>query len=76
MPKTAAKRFVVCVDNEGFEASLERRKIYIALADVDGAKHGLLRVIDESGESYLFPKAFFRTIALPQSIQRALLAAA
>lgn len=60
----------------GLLASLEKRKIYVALRDPTAEKHGQLRIIDESGEDYLYPKTFFRAIALPQSIKRALLAAA
>lgn len=76
MPKPAAKQLVVCVDNEGYPASLEKRKIYVALRDVDAEKHSLLRVIDESGDDYLYPKTFFRPIALPASVKKAVLAAA
>jgi hypothetical protein len=76
MAKTSAKRLVVCVDNEGYRVSLEKRKIYIALPDAAAEKHGLCRVIDESGDDYLYPKVFFRPIALPQSVKRAVLAAA
>jgi hypothetical protein len=45
------------------------------LRDPSAEKHGLVRVIDESGDDYLYPKAFFRTVALPQSIKKAVLAA-
>ena len=75
MSKTS-QQFVICVNNEGYSASLEKRKIYVALRDSTAEKHGQLRIIDESGEDYLYPKTFFRVIALPQSIKRALLAAA
>src|SRR2546425_1226051 len=50
----AAPRFAVCVRNEGYEASLERNKIYEVLLDDDAERHGDLRVVDESGEDYLF----------------------
>ena len=76
MAITQAKQLVVCVDNEGYPASLEKRKIYVALRDSDAEKHGLVRIVDESGEDYLYPKEFFRTIALPQSVRKAVLAAA
>jgi hypothetical protein len=76
MAKTQAKRLVVCVDNEGYPASLERRKIYVALADQTADKHALVRIVDESGDDYLYPKSFFRKIALPQSVKKAVLAAA
>jgi len=74
--KTPAKKLVVCIDNEGYSVSLERRKIYLVLPDADAEKHDLLRVIDESGEDYLYPKKFFRAIALPQAVKKAVLAAA
>lgn len=73
---TKAKHFVVCIDNEGYEVSLEKRKIYVALRDPAAEKHDLLRVIDESGEDYLYPKAFFHEIELPQAVRKAVLAAA
>ena len=76
MAKSRSKQLVVCVDNEGYPASLEKRKIYVALRDPAAEKHGLVRVIDESGDSYLYPKLFFRPIALPQAVKRAVLAAA
>jgi hypothetical protein len=76
MAKSQSKQLVVCVDNEGYPASLEKRKIYVALRDPAAEKHDLLRVIDESGEDYLYPKGFFRAIALPQSIRKAVLDAA
>ena len=76
MAKPQAKQLVVCVDNEGYPASLERRKIYVALRDADAEKHGLIRIVDESGEDYLYPKALFRLIALPQAVRKAILAAA
>jgi len=76
MPRLAAKELVVCLNNEGYAASLERRKLYVALRDAAAEKHGLLRVIDESGDDYLYPKTFFRSVALPLSIKKAILAAA
>ena len=76
MSKSPSKQFVICVQNEGYSASLERLKIYVALRDPVAEKLGQLRVIDESGDDYLYPKAFFRTITLPQSIKKAVLTAA
>ncbi len=76
MAKTAAKHLVVCVDNNGYSASLEKRKIYVALRDAEADGHGLMRIIDESGEDYLYPKRFFRAIALPQAVKKAVLNAA
>lgn len=75
MAKTPAKRLVVCVDNEDYAASLEKRKIYVALRDAVADKAGMMRVIDESGEDYLYPKTLFREIALPLAVKRAVLAA-
>jgi hypothetical protein len=74
MAKPQSKQLVLCIDNEGYAASLEKWKIYIALRDTTAEKHGLLQVIDESGDGYLYPKGFFRAIALPQAIKRAILA--
>ncbi len=76
MGKMQNKQLVVCVKNEGYRASLEKRKIYVALRDAVAEKHGMLRIVDESGEDYLYPKAFFRSIALPQAVRKAVLAAA
>jgi hypothetical protein len=67
---------VVCIDNEGYPASLEKRKIYVVLRDSVMEKRGLLRIIDESGDDYLYPKKLFHPIALPQSVKKAVLAAA
>ena len=72
----AAKRLVICVDNSAYEVSLERRKIYVALPDAEAERLGQIRVIDESGEDYLYPKNAFVEVALPQPIRRAVLAAA
>lgn len=69
------KQFAVCLRNDGYEVSLERRKIYQVLPDPDAAKHKQVRVIDESGEDYLYPQSFFAPIELPQPIRRAVLAA-
>jgi len=72
----AASRFLICVENKGYAVSLEKRKIYVALPDPVALKHGQVRVIDESGEDYLYPKGFFLTITIPQSIRKAILKAA
>jgi hypothetical protein len=71
-----SKQLVICINNDGYSVSLEKRKIYVALPDPVAEKHGQLRIVDESGEDYLYPKAFFRAIALPQSVKKAVLAAA
>lgn len=69
------KRFFVCVGNEDHPASLERRKICVAIGDPASELHRLLRIIDESGEDYLYPTRFFREVALSQSVRKAVLAA-
>jgi hypothetical protein len=76
MSKSVAKQLVVCINNEGYPASLEKRKIYVSLRDPVAEKRGLKRIIDETGDDYLYPKSFFRPIALPQSIKKAVLDAA
>jgi hypothetical protein len=76
MTEAGAQQLFVCIDNEGFPASLEKRKIYISLPDVDAERLGLVRIIDESGEDYLYPKTFFRLIDLPLAVKKAILAAA
>ena len=73
---TVRRQLVLCLKkNEGYEVSLERRKIYSTVPDTDAAKHGQVRVIDESGEDYLYPAKYFAAIELPQSVRRAVLAA-
>jgi hypothetical protein len=76
MENDKTDRLVVCIDKDGYPASLETRKIYVALRDADAAKHGLLRVVDESGGDYLYPRALFRPIELPPAVRKAVLAAA
>ena len=61
--------FVVCVSNAGYQASLERNKIYVALPDRDAEAAGDIRVIDESGEDYLFAAKRFVAVELPQAVQ-------
>lgn len=63
-------RFAVCVDNRKYPASLERWKIYRVLSDRDAARHGQVRVVDESGEDYLFPATYFQFVELPASLRR------
>ena len=75
MTRTQAKQLVVCIANDGYAVSLEKRKIYVALRDAVAGKHRMLRIVDESGEDYLYPKALFRAIALPPAVKRAVLAA-
>lgn len=70
------KYTVICLNNEGYEASLEKRKIYVALDDDDADKHGLVRIIDESGEDYLYSSKLLTQIELPPRLYRAVLKAA
>lgn len=66
-------RLVVCLDNEGYGVSLEKRKIYFAIPDEAASKHGLIRVIDESGEDYLYSKSLFHPINLPRPLRKVIL---
>jgi hypothetical protein len=66
---------VICLDNAGYKVSLEKRKIYVALADDEAARHGLARIVDESGEDYLYLPKLFAQVELPPRIQRAVLMA-
>ena len=65
-------QFVVCLRNNGYEASLEPRKLYQTLPDKEAESHKLLRVVDESGEDYLFPASLFSPISLPQTLVKEL----
>jgi hypothetical protein len=67
--------FAVCISNIGNEASLELRKLYEVIPDADAEADGMIRVIDESGEDYLFPEAFFVRAPLPSSVEQAVLQA-
>ena len=73
--KSKEPRFVVCVNNSECE-DLEVRKLYQVVPDEAAAADGLLRVVDESGEDYLYPAELFFQIELPQAIEKALLQAA
>ena len=69
------KGFAVCLRNGGFPASLEVRKLYPFIHDPDAEANRLIRVVDESGDDYLYPARLFRKLALPGDVQRALRAA-
>ena len=71
-----ARTLVICVKNEGHATSLELRKLYVALPDARAAARHLLRVIDESGEDYLYPAAYFVVADLPQTVKRRVMLAA
>ncbi len=70
--KRSTVRYAICVDNSEYPASLELHKIYRVLPDDDAEKEGDLRIIDESGEDYLFPADYFVLVDLPRVIVRAL----
>jgi hypothetical protein len=63
-------RYVVCVANEGYKASLVIRRIYQVKPDPQAAKRGLCRVVDESGEDYLYPKKLFAAVDLPSALSK------
>ncbi len=74
--KKPALKFVVCINNDDYLASLELHKIYRVLPDEDAALDGDLRVIDESGEDYLYSAERFVPIVVPEAVQKSLLKAA
>lgn len=59
------KHYMICVDNRGYESLLEIRKLYQVLTDRMAEKHHQIRVIDESGEDYLYPQKYFAPVRLP-----------
>ncbi|MGA7557462.1 MAG: hypothetical protein WCF61_17635 [Terriglobales bacterium] len=74
--KRAEPKFVVCVKNRDYAAALELRKLYQVVSDEAAAKLRQIRVIDESGEDYLYPQEYFVAVQLPQSAEKAVLRAA
>lgn len=71
-----ARKLVLCLKNKGYEVSLERRKLYVVVPDAEALRHRQIRVIDESGEDYLYPAAWFAPIKLPIPLRRKVFAAA
>ena len=65
-------RFAVCVINEDYPASLELRKLYRVVEDAFARQHDLIRIIDESGEDYLYPSSYFVGVELPEAVRQAL----
>lgn len=65
------KRYALCIRNRGYKASLDVRKVYPVLSDATAARRGLLRVVDESGEDYLYPAEFFVPIVVPREAAKA-----
>ena len=70
------RHYVVCVKNEGYEASLEKRKIYRVIVDKQASEQELIRIVDESGQSYLYPDHCFVSITLSPPLLKAFLRAA
>lgn len=70
--KKTRNRFVVCLRNTGFPASLEPRKVYRCIGSVRTGTRSMLRVIDESGQAYLYPKSLFASVRVPSAARRAL----
>jgi hypothetical protein len=70
--KRPAFRLAICIDNSEYPASLEMHKVYRVIPDKDAERDGDLRVIDESGEDYLYPAEYFLPVHLPQQTVRAL----
>ncbi len=69
-------KFLICIDNSEFPASLEKRKIYELLQDPEAESLGQVRIIDESGEDYLYPSSLFIDAKLPKAVQAAVIEAA
>ena len=69
--KRPPKSYLFCIKNDAYPASLEVRKVYERISDPAAEKHGLVRVVDESGEDYLYPERFFVTVQLPSSVRKA-----
>ncbi len=69
-------KLVICIENSDYPASLEKRKIYELLPDPEAEKIGQVRIIDESGEDYLYPSNLFIEANLPKAVQTAVIEAA
>ncbi len=72
MRRQKSQSYAVCVRNDQFATSLEIRKLYPVVSDPDAEAEGLIRIIDESGEDYLYPAKLFQRLVLPSGVQRAL----
>lgn len=68
---SSPRRYVICIRNEGYPSSLELKKVYSVLPDLEAETRGLLRVEDESGEDYLYPADFFVSIDVPPAAAKA-----
>jgi hypothetical protein len=74
MMKSRTKQFALCIDNGGYEVSLIPGKVYPILADARAARDGLVRVVDETGEDYLFDKSNFVFVDFPVAVRKKILA--
>jgi len=72
-PNHSVSSYVLCIDDGGYPESLEVRKVYVALPDERAAANDYIRVIDETGEDYLYPKKYFIPIELPREAATVLL---
>ncbi len=72
MKRTASQKFAVCLNNDGYPASLEVGKLYRVIPDKEALKHGYLRIIDESGEDYAFDSNRFHLVSVPTAVGKVL----
>jgi hypothetical protein len=72
--KQTSKPFALCVDNDGFQASLIMGKVYRIIADAPAAKEDLIRVVDESGEDYLYHRSHFVFVDFPPAVKKRIFA--
>ena len=72
-PRRSPPRFVVCIENAGYPVALELHKIYRALVDADAASDGDIRIVDESGEDYLYPARWFAALDPPRRVKSSIL---
>ena len=70
------QEFVICIKNEDYPASLEIRKLYQSIPDPEAKENNQIRVIDESGEDYLYPEDYFVSVNLPHATEQAIIKAA
>jgi len=70
--RSLKRSYVICLGNRGYKASLIVRRLYETIEDHEAEAHGLLRVVDESGEDYLFPARLFASLSLPREIHQRL----
>jgi hypothetical protein len=72
MKRPAKNQYVMCIENQGYTASLDKRKVYEVCAPQPNDPQTMIRVIDESGEDYLFPAKWFVPLELPPKARRAI----